>query len=85
VVISQWLPNGSLFRLLHEETGGLVVDNAQAIRFALGVARGMAFLHSIERITPQFHLNSCHVMVGSTFDTYKLLIFYFMLQFVAKQ
>ncbi|XP_059488512.1 integrin-linked protein kinase [Neocloeon triangulifer] len=63
VVISQWLPNGSLFRLLHEETGGLVVDNAQALRFALGVARGMAFLHSIERITPQFHLNSYHVMI----------------------
>jgi integrin-linked kinase len=67
VVISQWLPNGSLFRLLHEETGGLVVDNAQALRFALDIARGMAFLHSIERITPQYHLNSFHVMVRDAF------------------
>lgn len=56
------MPWGSLYTLLHEGTG-LVVDTAQAIRFALDVARGMAFLHSLERIIPQYHLNSRHIMV----------------------
>ncbi|XP_047114610.1 integrin-linked protein kinase [Schistocerca piceifrons] len=62
VVISQYMPWGSLYTLLHEGTG-IVVDTAQAIRFALDVARGMAFLHSLERIIPQYHLNSRHVMI----------------------
>ena len=52
---------------LHEGGGGIVVDTAQALRFAVDVARGMAFLHSLERIIPQYHLNSRHVMVISFF------------------
>nr|CAD7442936.1 unnamed protein product [Timema bartmani] len=62
VVINQHMPWGSLYTLLHEGTG-VVVDTAQALRFALDVARGMAFLHSLERIIPQYHLNSRHVMI----------------------
>lgn len=62
VVINQYMAWGSLYTLLHEGTG-VVVDTAQALRFALDVARGMAFLHSLERIIPQYHLNSRHVMV----------------------
>lgn len=56
------MPWGSLFTLLHEGAG-VVVDSAQALRFAVDVARGMAFLHSLERLTPRFLLNSRHVMV----------------------
>ncbi|GLH04266.1 hypothetical protein R5R35_002258 [Gryllus longicercus] len=62
VVINQYMPWGSLYTLLHEGTG-VVVDTAQALRFALDIARGMAFLHSLERIIPQYHLNSRHVMM----------------------
>ncbi|KAJ9580417.1 hypothetical protein L9F63_003941 [Diploptera punctata] len=62
VVINQYMAWGSLYTLLHEGTG-VVVDTAQALRFALDVARGMAFLHSLERIIPQYHLNSRHVMI----------------------
>ncbi|XP_039286638.1 integrin-linked protein kinase isoform X2 [Nilaparvata lugens] len=62
VVINQHMPWGSLYQLLHEGTG-VVVDSAQALRFAVDVARGMAFLHSLERITPRYHLNSRHVMI----------------------
>jgi len=53
---------GSLYTLLHEGAG-VVVDTVQALRFALDVARGMAFLHSLERIIPEYHLNSRHIMV----------------------
>ncbi|KAI5701256.1 hypothetical protein M8J76_012507 [Diaphorina citri] len=62
VVISQYMAWGSLYALLHEGAG-IVVDFAQALRFAVDVARGMAFLHSLERIIPQYQLNSRHVMI----------------------
>ncbi len=69
VVISQFSPVGSLYQVLHEGNGGgsgLVVDSARAIQFALDVARGMAYLHSLDREMPRFHLNSKHVMVGAS-------------------
>ncbi|XP_073975481.1 integrin linked kinase [Rhodnius prolixus] len=62
IVVNQHMPWGSLYSLLHEGAG-VVVDSAQALRFAADVARGMSFLHSLERITPQFYLNSRHVMI----------------------
>ncbi|XP_073837470.1 integrin linked kinase [Musca autumnalis] len=62
IVISQFMPRGSLFHLLHGATG-VVVDTSQAVRFALDIARGMAYLHSLERIIPTYNLNSHHVMI----------------------
>ncbi|KAL0280544.1 UNVERIFIED_CONTAM: hypothetical protein PYX00_001804 [Menopon gallinae] len=62
VVINQHMPWGSLYTLLHEGAG-VVVDTAQALRFAVDTARGMAYLHSLERINPQYHLNSRHIMI----------------------
>lgn len=58
----KYMPRGSLFDLLHG-AAGVVVDVPQAVRFALDIARGMAYLHSLERIIPEYHLNSHHVMV----------------------
>lgn len=57
------MPRGSLYDLLHTTVGGLVVDTAQAVHFALDIAKGMAYLHSLERIIPEYFLNSFHVMV----------------------
>lgn len=62
VTISQYMPRGSLHDLLHS-AGIVVVDTAQAVRFAVDIAKGMAYLHSLERIIPEFFLNSFHVMV----------------------
>ncbi|KAK2190952.1 hypothetical protein NP493_64g05024 [Ridgeia piscesae] len=62
VVISQFMPFGSLYDVLHGETG-IVVDQNQALRFALDVARGMEFLHSLEPMIPNMYLNSKHVMI----------------------
>lgn len=58
------MPRGSLHDLLHGQAG-VVVDTSQAVRFALDIARGMAYLHSLERIIPEYHLNSYHVMVSA--------------------
>lgn len=67
------MPWGSLYTLLHEGTG-VVVDTAAALRLAVDVARGMAFLHSLERIIPQYHLNSRHIMVRFTTYHYCLTL-----------
>ena len=44
----------------------LVVDTARAIQFAIDVAKGMAFIHSLDRQLPRLYLNSHHVMVSLT-------------------
>jgi integrin-linked kinase len=62
VVVSQWLALGSLYSLLHERKQ-FVVDAQQAVRFALDIARGMAFLHSLEPMVSRLYLNSFHVLI----------------------
>ncbi|XP_059050666.1 integrin-linked protein kinase [Achroia grisella] len=66
VVISQYMPWGSLYELLHGGGAGrVVVDAAAAIRLAVHVASGMSYLHSLQRdkILPTYHLNSKHIMI----------------------
>ena len=56
-------------QVLHEQDGldggGFVVDSQRALQFAIDTAKGMAYLHSLDRHMPRFHLNSKHVMVSS--------------------
>lgn len=75
------MPRGSLYDLLHG-ANGVIVDTPQAVRFALDIAKGMAFLHSLERIIPEYMLNSFHVMVSlfiSITDTLKAKVGYLSL------
>ena len=69
------MPWGSLYTLLHEGTG-VKVDAGHTLRFAVDIARGMAYLHSLGRIVPQYQLNSRHVMViheSTNFDAIDVL------------
>lgn len=63
VVVTEFMPLGSLYSLLHE-TKTIAVDAQQAVRFALDIARGMAFLHSLDSKITRLYLNSFHVLVG---------------------
>lgn len=63
VVISQFMPFGSLYNVLHQNTN-VVVDSVQALKFALDIARGMSYFHNLERFVPNYYLNSYHVMVS---------------------
>ncbi|XP_075438418.1 scaffold protein ILK [Ascaphus truei] len=56
------MPYGSLYNVLHEGTN-LVVDQCQAVRFALDISRGMAFLHTLEPLIPRHYLNSRSIMI----------------------
>jgi len=67
VVISQYMPVGSLYHVLHEGTG-LVVDTNRALQFSIDIAKGMAFLHSLERQLPRLYLSSKHVMIDCVSD-----------------
>uniref|UniRef100_A0A8C5MNT6 Scaffold protein ILK n=2 Tax=Anura TaxID=8342 RepID=A0A8C5MNT6_9ANUR len=62
ILITHWMPYGSLYNVLHEGTN-LVVDQCQAVKFALDIARGMAFLHTLEPLIPRHYLNSRSVMI----------------------
>ncbi|XP_035755123.1 integrin-linked protein kinase [Egretta garzetta] len=62
VVISHWMLFGSLYNVLHEGTN-FVVDQMQAVKFAFDIARGMAFLHTLEPLIPRHHLNSRSIMI----------------------
>ena len=42
----------------------LVVDTSKAIQFAIDIAKGMAFIHSLDRQLPRLYLSSKHVMVS---------------------
>lgn len=55
-----------LIKVLHEGSG-IVVDATRALQFAIDIAKGMAYLHSLERQMPRFYLNSKHVLVNIIF------------------
>lgn len=44
-------------------SSALVVDQSQAVKFALDIASGMAFLHTLEPMVSRLYLNSKHIMV----------------------
>jgi len=62
VVVNQYLPLGSLYNLLHERKQ-FVIDSQQVIKFALDIARGMAFLHSLDPLVSRLYLNSFHILI----------------------
>jgi len=60
------MPYGSLYHVLHQATN-LMVDQIRATRFALDIAKGMSFLHSLEPMIKKFYLNSKHVYLSDDF------------------
>ncbi|XP_003741672.1 integrin-linked protein kinase homolog pat-4 [Galendromus occidentalis] len=71
IVVQQYLKYGSLYDVLHgNHRENVVVDNAQALRFALDIARGMAFLHTLEPMIPNLCLSTKHVMVDELLSAY---------------
>uniref|UniRef100_A0A913HX29 Protein kinase domain-containing protein n=1 Tax=Strongyloides stercoralis TaxID=6248 RepID=A0A913HX29_STRER len=62
IVISQFMEYGSLYNVLHDQSG-VVIDHAQALRFAVDIAQGMAFLHTLDPLIMRYYLSSKHVVV----------------------
>lgn len=53
--------------LLFIQLPDFVVDQTQAVKFALDIASGMAFLHTLEPMIPRHYLNSKSIMVRNIF------------------
>eukprot|EP00249_Psilotum_nudum_P023813 c28991_g1_i1 orf=309-3122(-) len=65
-IVTEYLPRGSLFRLLHRAGARDMLDEKRQIRIALDVAKGMNYLH--QRSPPIVHrdLKSPNLLVDST-------------------
>ncbi|KAL3634043.1 hypothetical protein CASFOL_021097 [Castilleja foliolosa] len=48
-IVTEYLPRGSLFRLIHRPAAGEMLDQRRRLRMALDVAKGINYLH---RLTP---------------------------------
>ena len=58
------MPLGSLYSVLHEGRGIPVVDHAAILNFGVDIARGMEFLHALQRTqAPSFNLNPRHIVI----------------------
>ena len=44
---------------------GIIVDQQQGMKFAVDIARGMEYLHSLEQLIPRLYLKSTHIMVST--------------------
>lgn len=66
IILSPYMPFGSLYNVIHGESG-LVIDNNQAIKFELDIAKGMNYLHNLDPPIINFNLTSKHVMVSKFF------------------
>lgn len=42
---------------------GVMVDAAQALKFAMDIAKGMQYLHSLDPFVPKLYIKSSHIMV----------------------
>ncbi|CAD5120373.1 DgyrCDS8945 [Dimorphilus gyrociliatus] len=62
IILSPHMPFGSLYNVIHGESG-LVIDNNQAIKFELDIAKGMHYLHNLDPPIINFNLTSKHVMI----------------------
>ena len=63
IVISQYMRYGSLFNVLHEQSADVIIDHTQAVKFAVDIAKGMSFLHSMDPMVLRYYLSSKHVVV----------------------
>eukprot|EP00250_Pteridium_aquilinum_P012080 c20498_g1_i1 orf=127-2451(+) len=60
-IVTEFLPRGSLFRLLHRNTPGM--DMRRALRMALDIARGMNYLHHCNPPIVHRDLKSSNLLV----------------------
>lgn len=65
-IITEYLPRGSLFRLLHRPGMRELLDERRRIRMALDVARGMNYLHRLNPPIVHRDLKSPNLLVDKT-------------------
>ncbi|XP_056693888.1 serine/threonine-protein kinase CTR1 isoform X2 [Spinacia oleracea] len=62
-IVTEYLPRGSLYRLLHRPSAGEVLDHRRRLRMALDVAKGINYLHCLTPPVVHWDLKSPNLLV----------------------
>ncbi|XP_010448559.1 PREDICTED: serine/threonine-protein kinase CTR1-like isoform X2 [Camelina sativa] len=62
-IITEYLPRGSLFRLIHRPASGELLDQRRRLRMALDVAKGLNYLHCLNPPVVHWDLKSPNLLV----------------------
>nr|XP_043636248.1 serine/threonine-protein kinase CTR1 [Erigeron canadensis] len=62
-IVTEYLPRGSLFRLIHRPTAGEIMDQRRRLRMALDVAKGINYLHCLSPPIVHWDLKSPNLLV----------------------
>ncbi|XP_010520736.1 PREDICTED: serine/threonine-protein kinase CTR1-like [Tarenaya hassleriana] len=62
-IVTEYLPRGSLFRLIHRPASGELLDQRRRLRMALDVAKGINYLHCLNPPVVHWDLKSPNLLV----------------------
>ncbi|PNX99069.1 serine/threonine-protein kinase CTR1-like protein, partial [Trifolium pratense] len=62
-IVTEYLPRGSLYRLIHRPSSGEILDSRRRLRMALDVAKGMNYLHCLKPPIVHWDLKSPNLLV----------------------
>lgn len=62
-IVTEYLPRGSLFRLIHRPAAGEILDQRRRLRMALDVAKGINYLHCLSPPVVHWDLKSPNLLV----------------------
>ncbi|KAK2445442.1 serine/threonine-protein kinase CTR1 [Trifolium repens] len=62
-IVTEYLPRGSLYRLIHRPASGEILDSRRRLRMALDVAKGMNYLHCLKPPIVHWDLKSPNLLV----------------------
>lgn len=62
-IVTEYLPRGSLFRLIHRPAAGEIIDQRRRLRMALDVAKGINYLHCLTPPIVHWDLKSPNLLV----------------------
>ncbi|XP_022941333.1 serine/threonine-protein kinase CTR1-like [Cucurbita moschata] len=62
-IVTEYLPRGSLYRLIHRPSSGELMDQRKRLRMALDVAKGINYLHCLNPPIVHWDLKSPNLLV----------------------
>ncbi|XP_058069386.1 serine/threonine-protein kinase CTR1-like isoform X2 [Magnolia sinica] len=62
-IVTEYLPRGSLYRLIHRAAAGDILDKRRRLRMALDVAKGINYLHCLSPPIVHWDLKSPNLLV----------------------
>ncbi|KAA8528367.1 hypothetical protein F0562_035722 [Nyssa sinensis] len=67
-IVTEYLPRGSLYRLIHRPDAGEILDQRRRFRMALDVAKGINYLHRLNPPVVHWDLKSPNLLVDKNWN-----------------